>query len=107
MKDPARHRLPFAAVALLATTVALLATPVHLDIPSPAAGIGIAAAKTVHSREDSGGRPLDPSRVMAGQALALATAVSAVTADPAALAPLWAAILAAGFWHAALVVWGR
>ncbi|MDD4254935.1 MAG: hypothetical protein PHP59_06105 [Methanofollis sp.] len=117
-KDPARHRLPFAVVALLATAVALLATPVHLGAPTPAAGIGIAAAtvlfipaiaasKTVHSREDSGDRPLDPGRLMTGQALALATALSAVTTDPAALAPLWAAILAAGLWHAALAVQGR
>jgi hypothetical protein len=118
LKDPARNRLPFAAVALLATAVALLATPVHLDIPSPAAGIGIAAAtvlfipaiaasKTVHSREDSGDRPLDPGRVMTGQGIALTTGVSAATADPGALAPIWAAILAVGLWHAGLAVQGR
>lgn len=114
----APHRLPFAAAALGAAAAALIVTPVHLSAPSPAAWMGIvlatalfvpviAASKTIHTTGDSGGLPLDPGRVMAGQVLALATVISTAAGDAQTFAPLWAAVLAAGLWHVALEVWGR
>lgn len=112
---PAPRRTPASALALIAAAAAFLAGwSTAITIPSPVTGIivavatvlflrVIAASSTVRSPDDRGEDPLDPGRVRAAQALALATALLALPWNPAGVAPLWTAVLAAGIWR----VWVR
>ncbi|WP_265580710.1 hypothetical protein [Methanofollis aquaemaris] len=111
LRKPAPHRIPAAALALTAAAAALFAGR-GTAITTPLLPIGIivavatvlflraiAAASTIRSSGDSGGGTLEPGRVRAAQALALATALAALPWSFGAVAPLWAAVLAAGVWR--------
>ncbi|QYZ79760.1 hypothetical protein E2N92_10130 [Methanofollis formosanus] len=116
LRKPAPHRIPAAALALAAAATAFFAgrgtaittPPLPIGITIVVATVlflrAIVASSTVRSSGDGGGGPLDPGRVRAAQALALATALVALPWNPAGVAPLWAAVLAAGIWQVWLMI---
>jgi hypothetical protein len=114
---PSRGALAFAALSLIATAVILVVSPTgpsleRIGTPAiPAVAIAssllflvvILDSRDTRAVSDTTQQPLDPRRVQAGQALALATGLllawSKGTPGLAALLPLWGAMAGTGLYR--------
>ena len=119
LSAPLRRQLVFAALSLISTAAILVVSatgpsPAHPSMPAlPAIAVVIASSllflvvilDSRHTRAvcDTTQQPLDPRRVQAGQALALATGLllawSKGTAGLVALLPLWGAMAGTGLYR--------